>query len=52
MGIKCCLHCKHAHCKVYMETYHCDIYNKDFYPHELCGDDQEASRFESAYIAW
>ncbi len=35
-----------------METYHCDIYNKDFYPHELCGDDQEESRFESAYIAW
>lgn len=30
-----------------METYHCDIYNKDFYPHELCGDDTEKCHFES-----
>jgi hypothetical protein len=30
-----------------METYHCDIYNKDFFPHELCGDDDEESHFES-----
>jgi hypothetical protein len=30
-----------------METYHYDIYNRDFYPHELCGDDKEKSHFES-----
>lgn len=52
MYIKCCLYCKHAHCKVYMETYHCDFYNKDFHPHELCGDNEEESHFESKQIIW
>ena len=47
MNIKCCFHCKHSQCKVYMETYHCDVYNKDFFPHELCGDEEEPSHFES-----
>lgn len=47
MNIQWCLHCKHAHCKIYMEIYHCDIYNRDFYPHELCGDEDEESHFES-----
>lgn len=35
-----------------METYHCDYYDKDFYPHELCGDDKEECHFESKYVVW
>ena len=35
-----------------MEIYYCTIYNKDFYPHELCGDDTVKYHFESKYIAW
>lgn len=33
-----------------METYHYDFYNKDFRPHELCGNNEEESLFESKQI--
>lgn len=52
MKVQCCLYCKHAHCKVYKETYHCDVYDEDFDPHELCGDIDEPSNFESKYVSW